>query len=227
MSNTPIYDTVATTNTATTIYNNVQAKLASVPYGQPLTQQPYGTALYSTDAERMLSKIGRNAALTGNGTNPNYKNSLYSRFYVITANPPSSNGPGNSGWRGQIGTPGAYNPVYFGDNDTRITATTSVGILTSGYVYSPTTTTVTFQTLTDDGIRVDFNGSNIINSFIAMAPSTITSASCQLYAGQYHPIKLIYYQGVGSMIFQLSYKIGTGAYTTDGQGVFYHNYNQL
>jgi hypothetical protein len=220
MSSNNNYYSVAFQNGADTLYNFQRtANLQAI--------HPAGTVQYKTDFDRMRAKIGCNASLQGTALTDGYQNYLYSRFYSVTANPPSSNGPGNAGWSAQIGTPGSYDPVYFGDYDPRIGVQTNVGIVTSGYVYSLSNTTITFQTLTDDGIRVDFNGSNVINNFIAMAPSTTTSVACQLYAGKYHPLKATYYQGAGGMIFQLAYKIGSGPFTTSGQGVFYHNYNQL
>ena len=214
------YYSVAFQNGANTIFNFQQTNAIQA-------LQPSGTTQFKSDFDRMKAKIASNAYRQGAIPTNNYNNSLYSRFYSLNSAPPSSNGPGNSGWGSQIGTPGAYDPIYFVESDSRIQKTTNVGIVTAGFLYSPSNTTVRFQTVSDDGIRLDFNGSNIINSFIPMSQSTITSVACQLYSNQFHPITLTYYQGAGTMTCQLYYNIASNGFTNDGLGLLYHNYRQL
>jgi hypothetical protein len=151
-----------------------------------------------------------------------YSNFLWTRFYNITSDP-SINGPGSSGWGSLIGTAGAYNPINYQDSDSRIGQSDFVGVISKGFMYSATATVVTFRTISDDGIVVIFNGSNVIQNWTYHGDTVDTSASVTLPAG-YTPIELRFFEWGGGFTCELSWSIGsTGSYVSDGTSRMFHN----
>jgi len=159
--------------------------------------------------------------ITASGSG-DYSNFLWTRFYNITSDP-SINGPGSSGWGSLIGTAGAYNPINYQDSDSRIGQSDFVGVVSKGFMYSATATVVTFRTISDDGIVVIFNGSNVIQNWTYHGDTVDTSASVTLPAG-YTPIELRFFEWGGGFTCELSWSIGsTGSYVSDGTSRMFHN----
>jgi hypothetical protein len=155
------------------------------------------------------------------GSSGDYSNFLWTRFYNLTGDP-SINGPGSSGWGSLIGTAGAYNPINYQDSDSRIGQSDFVGVISRGFMYSATATVVTFRTISDDGIVVIFNGSNVIQNWTYHGDTVDTSASVTLPAG-YTPIELRFFEWGGGFTCELSWSIGsTGSYVSDGTSRMYH-----
>ena len=151
-----------------------------------------------------------------------YSNFLWTRFYNITSDP-SINGPGSSGWGSLIGTAGAYNPINFQDSDARIGQSDYVGVISKGFMYSATTTVVTFRTNSDDGIVVFFNGVNVLQNWTYHGDTINNSASVTLPAG-YTPIELRFFEWGGGFTCELYWSVGsTGTYVSDGTGVMFYN----
>ena len=151
-----------------------------------------------------------------------YSNFLWTRFYNITSDP-SINGPGSSGWGALIGTAGAYDPINFQDSDGRIGQSDYVGVISKGFMYSATTTVVTFRTNSDDGIVVFFNGANVLQNWTYHGDTINNSASVTLPAG-YTPIELRFFEWGGGFTCELYWSVGsTGTYVSAGTGVMFHN----
>ena len=151
-----------------------------------------------------------------------YSNFLWTRFYNITSDP-SINGPGSSGWGALIGTAGAYDPINFHDSDGRIGQSDYVGVISKGFMYSATTTVVTFRTNSDDGIVVFFNGANVLQNWTYHGDTINNSASVTLPAG-YTPIELRFFEWGGGFTCELYWSVGsTGTYVSAGTGVMFHN----
>ena len=185
----------------------------------------YGAWTYLNDGARtwFLADMYANTMLVSTiYTAPPYNNFLWTRFYNIVSDP-SINGPGSSGWGALIGTAGAYNPINFQDGDSRINQSDYVGVISKGFMYSATTTVVTFYTVSDDGISLYFNGVNVIQNWTYHGDTGNYSSSVTLPAG-YTPIELRFFEWGGGFTCELYWSIGsTGTYTADGTGVMFYN----
>ncbi len=76
----------------------------------------------------------------------------------------------------------------------------------SGAVRAGTSGTYRFQTVSDDGIRLWVNGSLLINNWTDHAPTTNTSASVSLTAGQRYTVRLEYYERGGGAVARLRWR---------------------
>jgi len=211
MPNPFIFDSIASQNAANTVYNNTL-----------VTSNVFSK--YKTDRERMQAPMGQRGAIR---TSP-YSNYLYSRVYNITSSVPSIAGPGNAGWDVEIPGAGAYNPISFrndGSSTFKPPQYEHFAVVSSGYVYSPSNTTIQFNTTSDDGNILYFNGSVVINNWSLHGASTATSAVLTLNKG-YTPITFISYNWQVSYVADLLYHIDGITYTANGYGVFYHDNNQ-
>jgi len=184
------------------------------------------TFKYASDYDRMKSLIGTKGQPRTSG----YSDGLYANLYPITVlqpTLPSSNGPGSSGWGRQLWA-GPINPIVINDAylQARAGRTDYVGVQISGYLYSPVATTAIFQTTSDDGTVVFFNGAKAIDNWVYQGPTTTTSASQVVNAG-YNPIQILYFEGAGSSQFEFAYRLGSGPYTGNLGCGFYYNYNQM
>lgn len=221
-SNTFIFDNVQYQNSANTVVNYAEAY--NVASNAVVTGNTYK---YKTDYERMQSLIGKRGQLRPTG----YFNYLVTTFYNLTFTDgvtlPSTAGPGNTGWGTKIGT-AILNPNSL--NDDILTKYTGQGnyviVAIRGYIYSPQATTVQIKTTSDDGVLVQLNGTNIISNWTYHGTATDTSSVVTLVKG-YNPLVVYYFEGAGSAVFTLAYRIGSGEYYQDGTGVFFHNYQQL
>lgn len=76
----------------------------------------------------------------------------------------------------------------------------------TGYILIPSTGTYTFQTVSDDGVRLTLNGDVEIDNWTDHTSTTNTTASLSLSAGTYLPFTLEYYDSTGSAGIQLLWK---------------------
>lgn len=175
-------------------------------------------------------------------SNASFLPGLWAKFYSITSQP-DSNGPvGNSaggsgaGWgtlltgtftggpSGTIGsnTPGPTNIIYYGDQDGYVPVSTGdyAGIY-SGFIYSPSSGTIQFQVLTDDGFRLDYNGSNVILSWQGQGANYYTSASLTMPAG-YTPILMRWFDTGGPGMSRMWYNMNGAGYNSNGAGVYFY-----
>jgi len=185
----------------------------------------YGAWTFLNDGARtwFLADMYANTMLVSTiYTPPPYSNFLWTRFYNIVSDP-SISGPGSSGWGSIIGTSGAYNPINFQDGDARIGQSDYVGVISKGFMYSATTTVVTFYTVSDDGIVVYFNGVAVLQNWTYHGDTGNYSSSVTLPAG-YTPIELRFFEWGGGFTCELYWSIGsTGTYVSDGTGVMFYN----
>jgi hypothetical protein len=217
-----IFETVDFQNGANTINNYVSQYNANC--NAAVTGN---TFKFRSDYDRMKNLIGTK----GEARNSGYYEGLYASYYAITVtNPtlPSTMGPGSTGWGKQLGV-GPINPIIL--NDAVFQAKTGISdyfaAQIAGYLYSPVATTAIFQTVSDDGVLVNFNGSNVISNWTYHAPTTDTSAVLTVNAG-YNPIRILYFEGTVSGILEFSYKVPqTAAYTGNLKCNFFYNYNQM
>lgn len=218
-----IFETIDFQNQANTINNYVQV------YNAQCNAAATGnTFKYASDYDRMKSLIGTKGKARESG----YYNGLYATFYNLTVtNPtlPSSNGPGASGWGAQLGyapiNPVLINDAYLVSNAQK---TDGVGVQIGGYLYSPVATTVSFQTVSDDGTVVYFNGAKVIDdwTYKASGPTTTTATNLTVNAG-YNLLRILYFEGSNNAAFQFSYALPSNAYTGNVNCAFYYNYNQM
>jgi hypothetical protein len=74
----------------------------------------------------------------------------------------------------------------------------------TGEVKADHTQTYTFSTVSNDGVRLWIGGTLLIDDWIDHPP-TEKSGSISLQAGQWYPVTLEYYEGVGTSVVSLSY----------------------
>ena len=72
-----------------------------------------------------------------------------------------------------------------------------------GQVQATVSGNYTFATTSDDGVRLYVNGALVINNWTDHAPTTNTSASIALTAGQKYDIKMEYYENGGGAVAKL------------------------
>ncbi len=84
----------------------------------------------------------------------------------------------------------------------------------TGYVTPTSTGSWRFQTYSDDGVRIWVNGVQLINNWTDHSPTTNTSSSISLTAGQRYTIKVEFYERGGGATMQLRWRVpGTTTYT--------------
>lgn len=150
-----------------------------------------------------------------------YVNYLYTTFYPSSYSTPDVNGPPGSGWGSQMGTPGYYNPINFQNNDSRAAGTNNFQCVSTGYVYAPNaSTTIQFQTISDDGIVIFLNGSQVLNNWGPHGDTTNFSSTITLPAG-YTPITIRFFDSGGGLTYEVYISVNGGGWTGDATGVFY------
>jgi hypothetical protein len=82
-------------------------------------------------------------------------------------------------------------------------ALTHYSVRWTGQVQASATGLTTFSTVSDDGVRLIFNGTTIINDWTDHAARTDTSGPVSLIAGQKYNVELDYFQGIGNAVIQL------------------------
>ncbi len=216
-----IFETVDFQNQANTINNYVDtfnARTNAAVTGN--------TFKFASDYDRMKNLIGSK----GQSRNSGYYDGLYATYYPITVTQPtlpSSNGPGNAGWgrklaEGPLESIAITNASLFA----KASQDLYTGVQIGGYLYSPVATTVIFETVSDDGVVVYFNGAKVIDNWTYHGATTDPSASLTVNAG-YNPITIYYFNGSVTGQLTFSYKFPTTAYTGDLKCNFFYNYNQM
>jgi hypothetical protein len=224
-----IFDTVDYQNGANTVNNFV--KLYNAQNNSAATGNSFK---FKSDADRMKNLLGSQ----GQSRNSGYYDGLYVNLYNLTftdgSTIPSINGPGGSGWGAKLWSGPILNALAINDVYLSPKANKSdyIAAEIGGYFYSPVATTITFQPTSDDGVAIYFNGTNL--SFTPASPvawdyhgpTTYTSATVTVNAG-YNPIRILFFEGGGGALLNLSYRIGTGPYQTYFNCNFFYNYNQM
>jgi mono/diheme cytochrome c family protein len=83
----------------------------------------------------------------------------------------------------------------------------------TGTITIPTTGSYRFRTVSDDGVRLWVNGSQLVNNWTNHAATTNTSTTVSFTAGQRVPVKLEYFENGGSAVMQLQWRVpGTTTY---------------
>lgn len=185
------------------------------------------TYKYRTDFERMQALIGNKGKSRLSG----YYNNLYATFYnltVVDPTLPSTAGPGGSGWGARLGAAADLDTISISEPllKQKANKTTYVGVVFSGYIYAPVAGTIQFESTSDDGVIVNFNGVDVISNWTYHAPTTDTSSVVTLPKG-YTPIRILYFQGAGGALLSLRLKINGGNWIVNTGCLCCHNYNQL
>ena len=76
----------------------------------------------------------------------------------------------------------------------------------TGTVAPTTTGSYRFQTYSDDGVRVWVNGVQVINNWTDHSPTTNTSTTMNLTAGQRYAVKVEFYEKGGGAVMQLRWR---------------------
>lgn len=183
---------------------------------------------FRTDADRMKSLLGNKGKPRLSG----YYDGLYASIYALTvlqngSTLPSINGPGGTGWGRQLWA-GPLTSINIADSflQQRTGLADYLGIAISGYIYSPVATTVQFETITDDGGAIYFNGALALNAWAYQGPTKTTSAVLTVNPG-YNPITILFFEGSVSCIFQFQYRLGGGAPQQSLLCNCFYNYNQM
>jgi len=217
-----IFETVDFQNGANTINNYVTI------YNAQCNAAATGNSFqFKSDYDRMKNLLGN----SGQSRTSGYFDGLYASLYnltVVQPTAPSSNGPGNAGWGKQLWTGPITDSVAINDAYLQARAQKSdyVGVQIAGYLYSPVATTTTFQTVSDDGVVVYFNGSAVINNWTYHGAATDTSAPLTVNAG-YNPIRILFFEGAGDAQLTFIYSFPTSPFRGSLKCNFFYNYNQM
>jgi hypothetical protein len=216
-----IFETVDFQNGANTINNNVNA------YNAQCNAAVTGnTFKFASDYDRMKNLLGSK----GQTRNSGFYDGLYASLYALSITQPvlPSTSVASFGWGKQLWA-GPIDPVLINDAylQARAERTEYVGVQIAGYLYSPSNTTTTLQTVSDDGVIVNFNGTRVINNWTYHGPTIDTSTSLPVNAG-YNPIQILFFEGAGSAQLDFNYQLPTAAaYTGNLKCNFFYNYNQM
>jgi YVTN family beta-propeller protein len=75
-----------------------------------------------------------------------------------------------------------------------------------GQISPPTTGSYVFQTLSDDGVRLSVNGTQLINNWTDHGTTTNNAAAVTLLAGQRYDVVLEYYEKTGGAVAKLNWQ---------------------
>jgi len=75
----------------------------------------------------------------------------------------------------------------------------------TGHVAPTSDGSYTFQTTSDDGVRLWVNGTLVVDNWTTHAPVTNSSPAIALKAGSYYEIKLEYFEGTGGAVSKLAW----------------------
>ena len=158
-------------------------------------------------------------------SSPVYTPGLYVRFYNSDGTPDPN--PNGYNWGVQIGTPGPYQYISFGDmywtdRVYRFPQEDNIVLYAKGYFYSPIDDTMQVSTLSDDGIKVVLGGEPIINNWTYHGGTTDTSATYSVSAG-YTPFYLMMFEGGGGAVCEMSWKVSTTSFSTNLAGRFFYD----
>jgi hypothetical protein len=133
---------------------------------------------------------------------------LYTRFYDIT-DPNPDLVPGNRGWGGRLGTPGAYSTIRFNDNN--IGRFDRCGVVVKGYYIAPGPETLYLRTESDDGIYIEFNGRQVLRNWTIHGPTADASSPIQISAAGVYPFELRFYEWGGGALCNFYYRMNDEA----------------
>lgn len=91
----------------------------------------------------------------------------------------------------------------------------------SGQVEATVTGTHRFRTVSDEGVRLWVNGVQVINNWTAHTSTADTSPAITLSAGQRYTIIMEYFEGTGSALARLRWKVPGGSYVAIPQERLY------
>jgi hypothetical protein len=165
-----------------------------------------------------------------------FKPGLWAKFYTNTGSIPDSNIATGSGWGTPISgtftsgptgtngsnTPGPTNVIHYGNNDGyQPGGNYNYSAVYSGFMYSATSGTIVFHIQTDDGFRLDYNGSNMINAWGQQGATDYYSSQVSMPAG-YTPIIMRWYDTGGGGQSRMWYNRNSVGDSEDGTGVYYY-----
>jgi hypothetical protein len=152
---------------------------------------------------------------------------LVTQFYYSFQAVPSIAGPPATGWASPVGK--SFNAVQlsWASYDSRTTGLLNFQSISTGFVYSNVTTTITFRVVFNDGVSLVFNGVQIFNSWNSQGSTvtTLTSSTLILNAG-FNPITILFFDSGpagGFATFDLYFAIGNRGFTLNGVGIFFGN----
>ncbi|MEO9825071.1 MAG: PA14 domain-containing protein [Paracoccaceae bacterium] len=79
------------------------------------------------------------------------------------------------------------------------------GVRIVGYIFADTTGTYSFETFSDDGVRLFVNASTVIDNYGLHAP-TINTGTIDLVAGNWYPIQIDHYEWAGGQRLRLRWR---------------------
>jgi cytochrome c peroxidase len=83
--------------------------------------------------------------------------------------------------------------------------TNSFSVRWTGQLIAPTTGTYRLRTVSDDGVRLWVNGTQVINNWTNHSSTINTAGSISLVAGQRYDIRLDYYESTSSAVIRLQW----------------------
>jgi YVTN family beta-propeller protein len=91
----------------------------------------------------------------------------------------------------------------------------SFSVRWTGQVIAPATGSYRFRTVSDDGVRLWVNGSQVINNWTNHSSTVNTTGAVSLVAGQRYDIRLDYYESTSSAVIRLLWlRPGSATYST-------------
>lgn len=174
---------------------------------------------------------------------PPYLPGLWVKTYANTGGVPDSNGPpalsGGNNWGAPLtttflgapfagsNTPGASSVIYYGNNvGIYPTGNANFSYTAYGFLYSATGGTIIFQFDTDDGMRVNFNGTTAVIDWRQQGTTTYTSGTLTLPSG-YTPLAVRWYDTGGGGASYFRWNINGTGYTSNGTGVLFYSSSNI
>ena len=81
----------------------------------------------------------------------------------------------------------------------------NISIMWTGAVKAPVTGGYVFTTAADDGIRLYVDGALVIDNYVYQGTTTRNSPTINFTAGSFHTVRVLYFQGGGGGVAQLSW----------------------
>jgi hypothetical protein len=82
----------------------------------------------------------------------------------------------------------------------------SFSVRWSGFVEAPATGTYTFQTVSDDGVRLWVNGMQLVNNWTDHSATTNTASPINLVAGVRYAVTMEFYENGGDAVARLLWR---------------------
>lgn len=182
------------TSLNSTVSSALAGTVSAGAVGSTTIKASFGTQSISTSVN---VSTGATASATANGVG------LTGTYYDFTTGPWTSSTIQNP-FEVLFGTR-IDSQVYFdwstGNNN--LGQVQYFGIRWTGKIYIPTSGSYTFYTQSDDGVRMNLDGTQVINNWSLHASTEDISAPINYTAGQYVDINLEYFQNAGYSLIQL------------------------